>query len=202
MSGVYGLVCCTSGKWYIGSSLNPLQRIASHFKLLSRGRHHNPHLQAAFWLYGPTAFAWCVLQHCPPAERIAAERHWLKNLAAEGYNIRDPSLVSVPPETRAKISASMRGKNTWTKGTKLSRARATALIAARKRAVLTPESVQRYHLSKLGSRNPNFRLDSCVIKAVFSLHGAGLPFRKIGAQLGMSASHASNIYHNRRRQYV
>ena len=52
LSGVYSIVCKTTGKGYIGSSIDIQYRWKKHLYLLRKGNHTNPHLQSSFNKYG------------------------------------------------------------------------------------------------------------------------------------------------------
>lgn len=114
----------------MGSSKDISARWDSHRKALRRGRHANPHLQAAWVKYGEAAFGVTVLALCSPSSCISVEQRYLDALLPE-YNIariagsrlglrhsaatraemsrtRKGRVVSA--ETRAKLSAAHTGK--------------------------------------------------------------------------------------------
>lgn len=49
---VYRIVSSSTGKYYIGSSVNLKKRIAGHFRSLRKGEHHNINLQKVYNKYG------------------------------------------------------------------------------------------------------------------------------------------------------
>lgn len=100
LAGIYALVCSTTGKLYIGSSIKLSSRIKSHFRLLKQKRHHSIKLQRAFDRYGEDVFQIVLLEYITPSEfqakeLISAEQKWINryNSANLGYNI-SPSASS------------------------------------------------------------------------------------------------------------
>jgi len=113
-SGVYLIENSNNGKRYIGSSVNMPGRFLDHKKLLRRGRHHSPHLQASWNKYGEGAFRFEVLEEWEPEFCVSMEQWWINMLRPE-YNHRSvaqANLGVIPSEeTRARISNSKRGKS-------------------------------------------------------------------------------------------
>jgi hypothetical protein len=101
VTGIYLIHNTISNKSYIGSALNIYKRIFgksswSHLKSLSKGRHHNPHLQSAYNKYGVSAFTFDVLEVCSKDKLIEREQFFLDTLlfaqnaeqfANKAYNI-------------------------------------------------------------------------------------------------------------------
>src|SRR5689334_10397216 len=52
VSGIYQIRCVRTGKIYVGSAVNLRARWDFHRRALAINQHHNPHLQAAWNLYG------------------------------------------------------------------------------------------------------------------------------------------------------
>jgi group I intron endonuclease len=140
--GVYRILCLVTGRSYVGSSGNIRDRWRRHKQALNEARHHSILLQHAWRKYGALAFSFTILQVCENnAERITAEQHWIDNLHAakrgHGYN-RAPFAGTVATtlrsaatrrriaiattgrkassETRAKMSASRKGRPAWNLG--------------------------------------------------------------------------------------
>jgi group I intron endonuclease len=203
MASVYGIQNRINGKWYVGSTLNSTTRLIQHFSLLHRKRHHNQHLQSAFNLYGKTAFQSSVLEECDPKTRIDLEKTWAEKLGAftHGYNIRVPDMVTMAEETKTKISHSMLGVNTWTKGVKRPREVIKRIHRTRRLNCkpISVESRQRYRLSKLGQRNPNLKFSDQMVEEAKQLRKNGLSFSAIGQRLGISTMHTWNICNGKRR---
>lgn len=58
LMGVYYIQNTSSDKFYIGSSQDIFSRIGSHFYALSKGEHHNIHLQRSYNKNGINTFVW------------------------------------------------------------------------------------------------------------------------------------------------
>lgn len=106
-AGVYSIFCLTSGKQYIGSSVDIFNRYTNEHKaLLLRERHWNPHLQRAWNKYGESNFEFLVVKLIPFAsrkrrvreEQLAIDSHPFEML----YNI---SRRADCPETTEEIRA-------------------------------------------------------------------------------------------------
>jgi group I intron endonuclease len=134
-SGIYEIVHIATGRVYVGSARNISTRIRKHCNALAVGRHANPHLQAAWRLYGAEAFRFSVIELVSADRLIASEQAHIDRLSAadhqHGFNIlpnaRSPigrrltdaqrqhlSVVAKrrPPMsavTRARIGAAFRG---------------------------------------------------------------------------------------------
>lgn len=114
MHGIYRIVNRVNGNQYIGSSHNIKQRWRSHLHRLRSGRHHSPHLQAAWFKYGECSFVFEFLWSCDPADLIIEEQLCFNLLPCE-YNI---AMVAGAPvlgrchtkESKDKMSAARRGK--------------------------------------------------------------------------------------------
>jgi len=89
-SGIYKIVCITTGRFYIGSAIDLRQRYYSHVSLLRRSVHDNIILQRAWNKYGSDAFVFEVLELVLPISLIAREQYWfdkLKPFGKRGFNL-------------------------------------------------------------------------------------------------------------------
>lgn len=76
--GIYKITCKVNGKIYIGSAKCLHQRSRVHFSHLSIGKHKNPHLQAAFNLYGKNDFEFEVIEVVSELkDLLPREQYWL-----------------------------------------------------------------------------------------------------------------------------
>lgn len=105
-SGIYKIINTVNGQLYVGSAVSLRRRRHQHFTSLRRGRHKNPHLQAAFNKYGESAFVFTVIEIVENKEDlIAREQFFIDDLNPE-YNIHriaGSSLgVKHTAETRAR----------------------------------------------------------------------------------------------------
>lgn len=75
---IYKIINTVNGKFYVGSTTNTQERFRIHRSRLRRGRHHSPHLQAAWIKYGEQAFVFHVIETVPAGQSLqAAEDAWL-----------------------------------------------------------------------------------------------------------------------------
>lgn len=75
---IYKIRNVTNQKFYVGSTTNKRERFRNHRKQLRGGRHHCPHLQAAWDKYGEECFVFEVVEEVATvADLFAAENRWL-----------------------------------------------------------------------------------------------------------------------------
>lgn len=123
MRGIYAIVNHASEKAYVGSTASSFsRRWAVHKCGLCHGRHHNPHLQAAWNKYGEDAFEFMICEHVKgaredPGRLIKREQYWLDEfkMICPVYNYgamaQHPMLGRKHTvETRAKIVESLIGR--------------------------------------------------------------------------------------------
>jgi len=116
-AGIYQVENQVNRKRYIGSALDLVRRWREHRRDLSRGTHHNRHLQRAWDKYGGEAFEFSVLEEVKDPDRLLLrEQHFLDTLSPE-YNIlpiagSNLGWVRAPrsEETRRKISEALKGE--------------------------------------------------------------------------------------------
>ena len=113
--GVYRIFNKTTGKNYVGSSLNLYNRMREQRNLLKTGKNHNPKLQFDFDLYGVEDFVFEAIALCEAADRYEFEAEWIGRLVAVelGYNFSaDPTKprlgVKTSPATLSKMSAAQK----------------------------------------------------------------------------------------------
>jgi group I intron endonuclease len=115
-SGVYSIVNLTNSKEYVGSSVGIENRWLQHRYKLNLGKHHSPHLQHSWTKYGQDAFELRIIEECEPTKELLIEREQLYIDAlkpAYNYNPTAGSRLGskASEATKAKMSASMKGKN-------------------------------------------------------------------------------------------
>ena len=81
-SGIYGFICKTTGKSYIGSSINLFTRFSYHIN----GKQSNVLLQRPINKYKLYDFIFIVFEYCDPVDLISREQFYLDVLNPE-YNI-------------------------------------------------------------------------------------------------------------------
>ena len=110
-TGIYAIEHAQSGKRYIGSTKNFDERWRVHQCLLRNGKHHSPHLQAAWNKYGGAAFLFKKLVVCSRSDLLMYEQRLIDGYQAfssgSGFNGRkianSQSGMKHSEETRAKI---------------------------------------------------------------------------------------------------
>lgn len=108
LSGIYGLRCRTTDKWYVGQSLNISGRWSKYRTLRCKSQ---PKLLNALRKYGFDNFDKIVLEECEPNVDILnlREVYWVKhyNSFEDGYNLTEGGKNSrLSPEQKMKLSAS------------------------------------------------------------------------------------------------
>lgn len=175
--GVYGIFNTTTQKWYVGSSVDIDLRIWQHFNLLKKGKHYNYRIQQAFNEIGAKGFEVKILEECMEEERIELEKIWMDRLSSisNGYNIRIADSSTMAEESKIKISASMLGVNTWTKGVKRSREDVERIKASRKAngKKYSAETIEKYRISKRGANNPMQKIPLDVARNIKQRYESG-----------------------------
>lgn len=111
--GVYTITQRSTGKRYVGSSVNLYRRKYKHFRELRHGIHHCEHLQRAFLKYGEADFNFAVLLKCDKDRVLFYEQRAMDILnptfnACRVAGNHTGRLAS--PETRMKMSKAHTGK--------------------------------------------------------------------------------------------
>lgn len=75
-SGIYSITH-TSGKRYIGSSVNIPRRLAQHYGMLVDGDHHCWRLQKDWLRYNGVGFHAETLEYCEPQMLAEREQAWI-----------------------------------------------------------------------------------------------------------------------------
>ena len=123
MGVIYKITCTLNGKSYVGQTRQKLgRRITEHKRDSNRDR---PGIDHAIHVHGWKNFTVEVLETCPVEKMDERERHFIKLLgtkAPNGYNLTDGGDggrgCSPSAETRAKLSAKLKGRPAHNKGVK------------------------------------------------------------------------------------
>lgn len=116
---VYRILNLVTGKQYVGSSVHVERRWKLHQNQLKAKKHHAPYLQRSWDTHGPSAFLFEILEVIQDeALLLPREQHYLDLLQCcdptHGYNTTPLAGSNrgckQSPETRAKISAAMKGR--------------------------------------------------------------------------------------------
>ena len=128
--GVYVIECITNGKKYIGSSVNPTNRLITHFRELRNNKHSNPHLQNSWNIYGEKLFVSRIIEDEIEEEslRLKETEYIIKFGLADpltgeffkdvGYNMSWPGHEGFkdPLSQKSGINHHLYGKINWKKG--------------------------------------------------------------------------------------
>jgi group I intron endonuclease len=129
ISGIYSITNTVNGKKYYGSSVNMEGRERQHWSDLRKGKHKNPHLQAAWNKYGKNAFKFAVVERLPKEQLAIAEQRYLDQNKG-GYNIG--RFADAPARGRKRSAEFCAKMSAARKGRKLSEAHKMALSVAGK----------------------------------------------------------------------
>jgi group I intron endonuclease len=144
--GIYLIRNIANGKVYVGSSVSVRKRLLNHVRDLKRGAHVNKLLQRAWEKYGAASFVFHALEYVARREdlALAEQRHIDALLAADrsrGYNIVPfADRRTLAPETLAKMSAALKGKNAGKSPSAEVRARISASLKGRP---LSPKALEK-----------------------------------------------------------
>ena len=201
--GVYLIKNRINGMVYVGSSKDLPRRIWQHRRDLKKGCHHNRHLQNSWNKHGEENFdiseiCWCALGDRAIVEKSVADQYGAFDRAT-GFNIGDPMLVVVSEETRKRMSEGMKGVNTWMKGRKQSPESLAKRLIKQRGMKRTPESRNRYRESKIGIKNPNYKLTDAQCDEIRLLMRTKIPRSDIANKFMVSVSHLFNIRNGSRR---
>jgi len=90
ISGIYGIYCVPSNKWYIGQAKNIYTRLLSHKNNLKRGKKVNQHFYRAYSKYGADSFEIFILEVCDIPSLNIKEKYYMDKYnsinPAFGYN--------------------------------------------------------------------------------------------------------------------
>lgn len=84
--GIYKIESKTSGKYYIGSTINMKSRWSRHKSDLRKNKHHSIILQRAWNKYGESDFEFEILEECKIENLLKREQFYLTSLLPI-YNI-------------------------------------------------------------------------------------------------------------------
>jgi len=119
ISGIYKIICLSTGKIYIGSSVNIHDRWSVHKCELRSNKHGNKYLQKAWNKYGEQNFEWQILQPVESELLMAMELEWFNKTQCcdpkYGFNMsKNPNNVMLGrkhnEQSKLKMSNAHKGK--------------------------------------------------------------------------------------------
>lgn len=143
-SGIYEILNLVNGKRYIGSAIDFGRRWKEHLRQLKAGKHHSRHLQRSWDKHGADAFEFRVLDRCIPADLIAKEQAALDKFQPEMNISRTAGStlgVKYTAESRARLSAVLKGKGIGRKRDALSIAATAAAHRGMRRSQETRDKI-------------------------------------------------------------
>lgn len=85
--GVYKILNNINNKFYIGSSIDILNRKRQHFSELEKNRHGNRHLQSSYNKHGKENFEFIILEECDESILMNREQYYIDTFNPK-FNIR------------------------------------------------------------------------------------------------------------------
>jgi group I intron endonuclease len=86
-SGIYFIVCKTTGRFYVGSAVNLHERRRGHWSALRNRTHSNKYLQRSWNRHGEVNFEFQVVELVRPSRLLATEQSWLNKTNCIDRNI-------------------------------------------------------------------------------------------------------------------
>ena len=164
---IYCITNLVNGKKYVGQTRTQLERRWSSHKKSSRqpsGQKHAPVLYKAISKYGIDNFKIEEIDKADNQEHLNdLEEIWIAKLGTtdrkRGYNISWGGASSPTSESRAKLSAALKGKPAWNKGKPLSSSHYQNIQASgiwANKGPLSEETKRKIGDGRRGENNPNY----------------------------------------------
>ena len=119
MTGIYHIICKSSGRRYVGSSKSITHRWYAHRSALRNGKHHSKFLQRVFDKHGEDNLYFLVYEICDEKDLIQKENESLVSLVSLGMELNGRKLAEIggtrkgikcSDEHRSKMSEAQKGK--------------------------------------------------------------------------------------------
>lgn len=108
---IYKIINIVNNKFYVGSAVDYEKRKARHLWRLRRGDHANKHLQAAWNMYGESAFVFGLVERVPKeVDLLEAENKWLHEHVGKDYCYNVATDAKAPTRGWVKEKNPMWGK--------------------------------------------------------------------------------------------
>ena len=183
ISGVYGIHCKITDKWYVGQSIDIQRRFRSYKGLRCRSQ---PKLYNALLLYGIPNFEFVILDQCSD-KLVDLENQWISfyDSINNGYNIREggPS-GKFTSESREKMRLAKIGSIVSNEvRLKISRA-----LQGRKQSIDTCKKIGNAHRGKMVSDETKKKIQLARSKQIFKPRTQEQRERASRSQLGYKHS--------------
>lgn len=110
-AAIYKIINVVNNKFYVGSTVNPVERFRTHRKRLRRNSHHCTHLQAAWNKYGESAFVFAVVEQVPNVEELQAKENiWLAQFVGTEQCYNKSKFSDAPMRGRIGVTSPNYGK--------------------------------------------------------------------------------------------
>ena len=183
MQGIYKIVHTPSGKYYIGSAINIINRFTRHRADLRANKHHCIYLQRLWNKYFEHDFVFGFVEEVADKTLlIQREQSHIDFAVASGLCLNVCLVagnclgVRQSPKTRKKRSESM-------KGIVFTEERKRNISDAKKRQGVSQETIERL---KKQSDQQAFKLTFAEAIKIWAKHCGGTPLSKIAKELGVS----------------
>ena len=208
MKGIYTIRHLTTGRCYVGSSVNCQRRWAQHKSAIRKGKHPAKHLMHGFQKHGSDAFTFEILEECDASMLLERENYWIaklnpvfnvapvagsnrgfKHTAATIKNMR----ASRTPEVRAAISAAQKGRIKSAEEIARLSASLMGRISPRTGVVLSDEIKEKISKSKCGSSRSPAATAKARLKQIGQKRTAEQRARMSAAQKGRTFSEETKL---------
>ncbi len=103
--GIYLITNTSSGRVYIGSSIDVTKRMADHRLSLNHGKHHNKHLQEDWKQLGKAVFSFNLLEESDEDSLENKREYWINHYKSNGMTYNEKTRNRRPKDTNPRIES-------------------------------------------------------------------------------------------------